>query len=313
MAAPDDRVSTRLVDGLNKLFGSHRGYRAAHAKGMCYLGVFRASADAATLTRAAHMAGAEVPVTVRFSNGAGNPQIPDGAPDGRGMAVRFHLADKRHTDLLAITSPVFPARVPEDFIELMTALTADPVTHQPDVEKIEAFKKAHPELRAALELALGARPMASYARAAYYAVHAFRFTNAAGQSRFVRDAWRPQAGAATIPSEEAQRRPPDYLQSELRERLATGPVVFTLHLQLAGDGDDVNDPATAWPESRPTVLAGTLRITAPVTDQRGDCEALVFDPSVVTDGIACSDDPILKARPGAYSVSYKRRTTLSGS
>jgi catalase len=253
-----------------------------------------------------------VPVTVRFSNGAGNPQIPDGAPDGRGMAVRFHLPDKGHTDLLAITTPIFPARVPEDFVELMAALTADPTTHQPDVNKIEAFKKAHPELRAALDLALGAPPLASYARAAYYAVHAFRFTNAAGQSRFVRYAWLPQAGTATIPPEEAQRRAPDYLQTELRERLAAGPVVFTLHLQLAGDGDDVRDPATAWPDSRPSVLAGTLRVTATVTDQRGGCEALVFDPSVVPDGIACSDDPILNARPGAYSVSHKRRTTPGG-
>jgi len=310
---PDDRVSTRLVDGLNTLFGVHRGYRAAHAKGMCCLGVFKAGADAAALTRAAHMSGVEVPVTVRFSNGAGNPQIPDGAPDGRGMAVRFHLADNRYTDLLSITAPIFPARVPEDFIELMAALTADPATHQPDPKKIDAFKKAHPELQAALELALGVPPLASYARAAYYAVHAFRFINAADEARFVRYSWQPQAGTATIPPDEAQRRAPDYLQTELRARLVAGPAVFTLHLQLAADGDDINNPAKAWPESRSSVLAGTLRITAPVADQLDGCEALVFDPSAVTDGIACSDDPILNARPGAYSVSYRRRTTLAGS
>jgi len=313
MAAPDDRVSTRLVDGLNKLFGVHRGYRAAHAKGLCCVGVFKASAEAASLTRAAHMAGADVPVTVRFSNGAGNPQLPDGAPDGRGVAVRFHLADNRHTDLLAITAPIFPARVPEDFIELMAALTADPRTHLPDLKKIEAFKKAHPELQAALALALGAPALASYARAVYYAVHAFRFTNAVGQARFVRYTWQPQVGTATITPEEAKRRPPDYLQTELRERPSAGPVVFTLHVQLAGDGDDVNDPATTWPESRSLVLVGTLRLSALVSDLRAGCEELVFDPTAVTDGIACSDDRILNARPGAFSVSYQRRTTPSRS
>jgi catalase len=313
MAAPDDRVSTRLVDGLNKLFGVHRGHRAAHAKGLCCVGVFKASAEAASLTRAAHMAGADVPVTVRFSNGAGNPQLPDGAPDGRGVAVRFHLADNRHTDLLAITAPIFPARVPEDFIELMAALTADPRTHLPDLKKIEAFKKAHPELQAALALALGAPALASYARAVYYAVHAFRFTNAVGQARFVRYTWQPQAGTATITPEEAKRRPPDYLQTELRERLSAGPVVFTLHVQLAGDDDDVNDPATTWPESRSLVLVGTLRLSALVSDLRAGCEELVFDPTAVTDGIACSDDRILNARPGTFSVSYQRRTTPSRS
>lgn len=91
-----------------------------------------------------------------------------------------------------------------------------------------------------------------------------------------------------------------------------GSIVFTLHLQLAAPSDDVNDPAKAWPESRPSVLAGTLRIAGLVADQRGGCEALVFDPTLVTDGIACSDDPLLHARPGAYAVSFKRRTAPGG-
>ena len=90
--------------------------------------------------------------------------------------------------------------------------------------------------------------------------------------------------------------------------MSEGPVGFTLHLQIADEHDDANDPSTAWPESRPSMLAGTLRTTAPVSDQRGGCEALLFDPSAVTDGIACSEDRILNARPGAYAVSYRRRT-----
>jgi catalase len=94
--------------------------------------------------------------------------------------------------------------------------------------------------------------------------------------------------------------------------MSEGPVGFTLHLQIADEHDDVhddvNDPSTAWPESRPSVLAGTLRLTAPGSDPRDGCEALLFDPSAVTDGIACSEDRILNARPGAYAVSYRRRT-----
>jgi len=34
----------------------------------------------------------------------------------------------------------------------------------------------------------------------------------------------------------------------------------------------------------------------------------VFDPTRVTDGIQVTDDPILLARSGAYSVSVSRRT-----
>ena len=297
MASRDDRTSIRLVDGLNTLFGIHRNYRAAHAKGICCLGVSqgecrRGRADPGSSHGGRRGAGNR-PLLQRCRSSASSRWHPRRPRDGRAFPPCRQSAHRPPGDHLADLSRSRPRRLHRAHD---CADGRPGPTHQPDAKKIEAFKKAHPELQAALAIALGAPALESYARAAYYAVHAFRFTNAAGQARFIRYIWRPQAGAATIPPEEAQRRAPDYLQTELRGRLAGGPVVFTLYLQLAGDGDDVNDPATAWPESRASVLAGTLRLTALVSDQRGGCEALVFDPSVVTDGIACSDDRILNAR-----------------
>jgi catalase len=135
--------------------------------------------------------------------------------------------------------------------------------------------------------------------------HAFR----GGQGRFVRYSWRPEPGTARIYLDEEQHIPSDYLQLELRERLAVGPVRFTLHLKIAEKDDNVTDPATAWPQERYSVHAGTLELTGLLSDQIGGCEALIFDPGRVTDGIEPSDAPILKARPGAYSVSFQRRTS----
>jgi catalase len=63
-----------------------------------------------------------------------------------------------------------------------------------------------------------------------------------------------------------------------------------------------------WPEEREVVPAGRLEITGLVADQEAGCEALIFDPTRVTDGIDCSADEILHARPVAHSVSYERRT-----
>lgn len=255
------------------------------------------------------MSGRTVPVIVRFSNASGDPTTPDVMGGGAGMAVKFRLDDSESTDLLSIAIPIFPSRTPEDFLQLTQALTPDPTTHKIDTRKIDAFAAAHPKLQGALQLALAGRPLASFAQTIYHAVHAFRFINSAGQDRFIRYSWRPEPGTARIYLDEEQHIPPDYLQLELRERLAAGPVRFTLHLQLADKGDEVTDPATAWPQERHSVLAGTLELTGLVSDQAGGCEALVFDPSRVTDGIVPSDDPILKARPGAYSVSFHRRTS----
>jgi catalase len=77
---------------------------------------------------------------------------------------------------------------------------------------------------------------------------------------------------------------------------------------LAGDGDPLDDPTAAWPDDRAVVLLGHLEVTALAYDRERDGDVLVFDPTRVPDGIRLTDDPILLARPGAYSVSIARRT-----
>jgi catalase len=47
------------------------------------------------------------------------------------------------------------------------------------------------------------------------------------------------------------------------------------------------------------------------SDRERAGDILVFDPVRVPDGIVLSDDPILLARPGAYSASVARRTSSS--
>ncbi len=49
--------------------GLSPGNRALHAKGKLYRGTFTATAEAAQLSRAAHLSGSAVPALIRFSNG----------------------------------------------------------------------------------------------------------------------------------------------------------------------------------------------------------------------------------------------------
>ena len=53
---------------------------------------------------------------------------------------------------------------------------------------------------------------------------------------------------------------------------------------------------------------GTLEITGPETEREQGDDIMVMDPTRVTDGIECSDDPILHIRSHAYSVSVERRS-----
>lgn len=302
-------LGEQLVDAINELSGSHPGKRAAHAKGILCAGTFTASARARTLTRAAHLQGERMAVTVRFSNGSGDPDAPDDDPrDGRGMAVKFYLPGGATTDIVSVSLPVFFARTPDEFIRFTRARKLDPATGEPDMAALGAFLQDHPHVGAALQLILPTlAPPASYATVAYNSLHAFQLVNTAGEGQFVRYRWDPEAGEQTL-ADDAGERGRDYLQRELRARLDREPVRFRLTATVAADGDSLDDPTQPWPPERERVELGGLELTAlDQTRERGD-DILVFDPTRVTDGIELSPDPILLARTDAYAASVERRT-----
>lgn len=295
----------QAVDSINGVFGSHPGTRALHAKGILLRGSFSPAPEAAELTRAPHMQGEPVPATFRFSNGAGSPHRPDFAPDPRGLAVKMYLPDGSRTDIVAVSSPLFPTRTPEGFIELLEAQSAGAAT----AWKLPRFLLRHPEaLSAVPRIAPTLRPPSSYATIRYYGIHAFKWVGAAGEERYVRYTLRPQASAPMLAPWQARRLGRDYLRQEILERVQSGAVRFTLELQVAEPGDPVNDPSAPWPRSRRRPAAGTFMIEGLETEREQGDDVLVFDPSRLVEGIELSDDPVLRFRPGAYSESVARRT-----
>jgi catalase len=303
-----DDLSERLVDSLNQVYGVHPGYRAAHAKGVLCAGRLVAAPAAARLSRAAHLAGGEIRAHVRFSNGSGDPTTPDGARDARGMAVKFYLPDSTTTDIVALSLPGFFARTSEDLLAFNDARRVDPETGQPDLERVGAYLAEHPEAMAAVNAAITHPIPASYATLTYNGLHAFGFVNADGAVRHGRYRLVPDQGEESISDEEAAVRPPDFLRDELAQRLAQGPAVFHVRAQLADGDDPVDDPTEQWPEDREVVELARLEVTGLASDRERGGDVLVFDPTRVTDGILLTDDPILHARTGAYSVSVARRT-----
>lgn len=287
----------QAIDRINAVFGSHPGHRALHAKGAFYRGTFTATPEAAALSRAGHLQGDPVGIRVRWSNGGGNPLLPDRAPDVRGMAVSFRLADGTATDLLGQTAPRFPVRTPEDFVAFVEA-SKNPVN-------LPLFLLRHRSAIPAMLANIKGRaivPPRSYAVATYYPVHAYRWVAADGTATWVRYRLDPLPG----PDPDGSFSGADALREEILARLAAGPVRYDLRVVVAAAGDDPHDPMSVWKGSR-EFSAGVLEVTGPDPERETNGEVVVFDPTRVVDGIELSDDPILAYRAGAYSASVSRR------
>jgi len=296
----------QLVDALNALFGIHRGYRPVHAKGIVCAGTFHPTASAAWVSRAPHLQGASIPITVRLSDFAGVPTVPDGDPlaSPRGMAIKFRLPGEADTDIVAQSYDGFPTRTAEEFLDFVRALAAS----GPDVpspKPIETFVSRHPQARRFAEAPKPAP--ASFATESYYGVNAFRFTNREGTSRHGRYRIRPEAGEQHLDPADVARRPGNYLFDELAQRLARSAAQFHLFVQLADDGDPVDDGSLPWPDERTQVKLGTLSVTSQVTDSAVAERRLIFDPARLVDGIELSDDPLPAVRSAVYAISYRRR------
>src|SRR5271157_5060693 len=303
-------LSRDVIQAFDKADGGiHPGFRPAHAKGLLLDGVFRPSSEAAALTRAPHVQRDSTPVTVRFSDFAGIPTVADNDPQGagpRGFAIRFHLAEHVHTDIVAHSVDTFPTRTAEEFLDFINALIAtDPAGPHPNA--IEQFLGAHP---AALTFVQTPKPIpTSFAKESFFAVSAFKFTNAHGVSRYGRYRVLPVASNEYLDAAGAAARGPNFLFDEIKERVAKEPVKFRIKVQLAEDGDTVDDATVRWPEDRPQLTFGEISLQEITPNNASEQQKIIFDPIPRVDGIEASADPLFEPRANIYLMTGRRRRT----
>jgi catalase len=304
-------LAQQLLDAFDALSGGVQpGFRPAHAKGLMCSGTFTPSPEAAKLTRAPHANRPSTPVTVRYSDSTGLPTIPDNDParsGPRGMAIRFHLGEHEHTDVVAQSTDGFPARTGEEFLEFLRAAAAFGAGKP---EAMGAFLASHPSAKRFIE---APKPIpTSFAREAFFAVTSFKFTDAAGVERHGRFRIRPESGTEYLSSEAAAAKSENFLFDEIGQRLAKGPVKLGVFLQMAEKGDDVADASTSWPASRMEIPFGTIALTARVDDQSPERRKIIFDPLPRVDGIDSSGDPLTAVRADLYLLSGRRRRAALG-
>ncbi|HEX5228493.1 MAG TPA: catalase family peroxidase [Bryobacteraceae bacterium] len=299
-------VAEEALKAFDAINGPQSGYRPAHAKGILLAGSFTPAPAAKSLTRAPHILRASTPVSVRFSDFAGIPAIPDNHEQAspRGFALRFHLEEHSHTDIIAHSIDGFPARTAEEFVEFLHAIAASgPNAAKPT--PVEKFLGSHP---AALRFVQTPQPMpVSFAKQAYFAVNAYKFTNREGSSQFGRYRIRPDGPTEHLDAAAAQKATPNFLFDEITGRLQKGPVKMRIAAQVAGQGDIVDDSTSHWQDDRPEIEFGTIELKTVIPNNDEEQRQIIFDPIPRVDGIESSGDPLLEPRATVYLYSGRRR------
>lgn len=296
-------LPAQLVRDFHGAFGDHHA-RAVHAKGVILEGRFEPSHEAQAVSKAEVFTGKRR-VTVRFSDFTGLPDIPDTSGDAnpRGLAIKFDLPGEATYDIVAHSFNGFPVATAAEFSTLLQALPLS----GPDAAKptaLDRFFADHP--RAQAFFTTQKPPPESFATTAYFGVNAFSFTDAAGLPLTVRYRFVPAAGEHYLDPDALKTRSASYLGDEIGPRVAAHPVAFTWQAQIAEPADRVDDPSTAWPETRRLITLGVITIDRAVQNTPERDRALLFMPGNVPPGIGIAD-PMLAVRNAAYPVSFGER------
>jgi catalase len=307
LTAQEKSLPQQIADVMAQLNGGiHPGFRFAHAKGLVLTGTFTPAKSAHSISRAAHLRGGTVPVTVRLSDGTGVPQINDDNSNAspRGMAIRFALPGGAFTDIVANSHNGFFVGTGDDFLAFLKAIAATK-PDSPHPSPIEQFLGGHPR---ALKVIMDSKALPkSFATLGFFGNNAFVFVDSAGTRRVGRYQILPVAGIHHLDSTTATKLSPNYLFEELTRRIARGPIKYRLLVQLANPGDPTNDGSIVWPGDRQRVELGTLSLTKIAPNNAELQRSLTFNPIYLTDGIQLSDDPFVPLRSAVYALSVAHR------
>jgi catalase len=300
--SPGRLTPQKLVDGFDLRMPPPLGHRRNHAKGICFTGVFESNGAGSELSKAVVFAKGSYPVVGRFNLATPNPNADDSKERVRGLGLRISTPDGQEWRMAMIDPPFFPVATVEAFRGLQVASASK----EPDA--IPKFAEAHPEFAAFGGWAKSAPWTGSFAEEPYNSLNSFIFTDSSGNDHAVRWSLVPAAQPVPVPAEELAKRGPNFLETEIADRVKKGPLRWTMRVTVANAGDQTADPSKAWPQDRRTVEVGALVVHEIEAEADGACRDINFDPTVLPTGIRTSDDPFPAARSSAYRVSYDRRT-----
>ena len=296
-----------MIDTFQKVNGLYPGFRRNHAKGVCVTGYFESNGRGVELSRAAVFPARRVPVIGRFALSGGQPYVADAPHTVRSLAILFKLPDGEEWRTAMINIPVFPVSTAQAFHDELLASASDPATGKPDPARMNAFLAGHPETARAMQLIRNHPVSSGFDNSTYNGLNAFLFISARGAVLPVRWSMVPLQPFEPIGTADHGIGDKNYLFDALIASIHRRPLQWRLIVTVGQPGDPTKDATIPWPPDRRQIDVGTLTIDHVESEDTSPARDINFDPLVLPDGMAASDDPLLSARSAAYSQSFTRR------
>ena len=314
-ALPDSRLgddatenmSRDVIDALEGAYGRHTGLRRNHTTGVGALGYFIGNPQASRYSRSALFSGHKVEVVARFSVAGGDPEVSDKDLSPRGAGFEFRLPGGELHHMTLLHTPMFFAMLPQTFLDKFVALKVDPESGKPNEAAFKRFLTTHRDNDSQFAFLHQNNPPPSYANCAFFGIHTFRFLDAADRETIVRFRFQPHDGVEYLSKSEFAAATDEFLIPALFERAKRGPMKWDLIVTLGEPGDPLDDPTILWPAGRQEINAGTLVLDRATPDPRAGSYKINFDPLMMSDGIAATNDPVLLFRSPSYAISHERR------
>jgi len=272
-------------------FGITPGKRRNHTKGFCFVGEF-SPVDPAILTyTSSPIFKATSKVNGRVSHKGGDNLTPDNKFSDRGLAFDITTPDGDYHIMGLNTEDFFPASNPADFIDLVRTLPKG-------ADAVKALAAERPELAAYLKHHKHDREKVNrpYEATTFNSVNAFYLVNDKGERTAIRWSMVPTTVKGFVVPESE-----NFLKENMNANLAAGSVSWDMIVTIANPGDDPDNAAIRWTGEHKEITAARLTVTSTASEADGECDAMNFDPTVLSDGFELSDDPILAARSAIYA------------
>ena len=284
------------IAAFEDVFGVTQGKRRNHTKGYCIEGEFEPLDTAIRNYSKSPLFNSTSSVIARVSHKGGNNKAADNKFGHYGLAMEITTPDGDIHIINMNTEHFFPVSTPEAFTELMRAKATSK-------EAVAAFAAKSPELKAhktyhaALDQTL--RP---YEGATYNSINSFYLVDRTGRKTAIRFSFVP-AGEQEIRLEPRQ----DFFLENMQANLKAGEVAWNMVITIANPEDLVDNPAVLWTGDHTQITAAKFVVKFAMNEPDGKCDAINYDPTVLSEGFEPSRDRMLEARSLIYAIGVSKR------